>query len=478
MSNYKPLDDRQSINRSALSVSIGSSAGASLDIIFGLIDSKMVTLTGIQTITNKTINGANNTLNVRLATSDVSGVLPIANGGTDNGSLSVVAGGVIYTNGTNFQNSGAGTIGYALLSGGSGTPTWGNVAINPMTTAGDMIYGGVGGTPTRVAAVAVAGDIPITGAGGTTVAFGTLPGNSTVLKAPTVQVYTATPSQTGIAVITTSAAVTANAGDTYTNNGHTFTVLQSVVSSTGPVFFSGTGVATSPYQFNKAAGSGSSAIESGNPAGGIEGTVILATYITPTSPSPLYLKVKMVGAGAGGAGSGTSNSGGNGGAGQASVFGTNLLIAYGGPGTTSQYLGVEGGLATINSPALGAAFQGGWGGASSGGAGAVSTAYFPGGQGASTPFGAGGTGTLNGAGAAGTANTGSGGGGGGNNGIAGSNSGAGGSAGGYIDAIISSPASSYYFGLGLGGNFGVGGSSGQNGGPGGTGIVVIEEYYQ
>jgi hypothetical protein len=39
------------------------------------------TLTGTETLTNKTINGANNTLTVRLA-NDVSGTLPVANGGT------------------------------------------------------------------------------------------------------------------------------------------------------------------------------------------------------------------------------------------------------------------------------------------------------------------------------------------------------------------------------------------------------------
>lgn len=117
------LDSRQSINRSALSVSIGSSAGASLDVIFGLIDTKMVTLTGTQTLTNKTINGANNSLTVRLG-SDVTGVLPIANGGTDNGSLAVTAGGVIYTDGTKLQNAGPGTGGQVLTSTGAGAPIW------------------------------------------------------------------------------------------------------------------------------------------------------------------------------------------------------------------------------------------------------------------------------------------------------------------------------------------------------------------
>lgn len=57
-------------------------------------------------------------------TTQVSGVLPIANGGTDNGTLPVTAGGVIYTDGTKFQNSGAGTTGQILTSQGASAPIW------------------------------------------------------------------------------------------------------------------------------------------------------------------------------------------------------------------------------------------------------------------------------------------------------------------------------------------------------------------
>lgn len=57
-------------------------------------------------------------------TSGVTGVLPIANGGTDNGSLAVTAGGVLYTDGTGVQNVGAGTSGQFLESQGSSAPIW------------------------------------------------------------------------------------------------------------------------------------------------------------------------------------------------------------------------------------------------------------------------------------------------------------------------------------------------------------------
>ena len=54
------------------------------------------------------------------------GTVPIANGGTNNGSLAVTAGGVLYTDGSKVVNVGAGTSGQALLSQGSGAPIWGS----------------------------------------------------------------------------------------------------------------------------------------------------------------------------------------------------------------------------------------------------------------------------------------------------------------------------------------------------------------
>lgn len=51
-------------------------------------------------------------------------VLPIVKGGTNNGSLAVTAGGVIYSDGTKLENVGAGTSGQVLQSNGAGAPTW------------------------------------------------------------------------------------------------------------------------------------------------------------------------------------------------------------------------------------------------------------------------------------------------------------------------------------------------------------------
>jgi hypothetical protein len=55
---------------------------------------------------------------------DVSGILPIANGGTNNANLAVTNGGVIYADGTRLQTSIAGTVGQVLTSNGTGTPLW------------------------------------------------------------------------------------------------------------------------------------------------------------------------------------------------------------------------------------------------------------------------------------------------------------------------------------------------------------------
>lgn len=82
--------------------------------------------------------------------------------------LTVNAGAAIYSSSTGIVANTPGTTGQALLSGGTGAPTWGTLAIanggtgqttkaaafdalSPMTTAGDIIYGGVSGTGTRLA---------------------------------------------------------------------------------------------------------------------------------------------------------------------------------------------------------------------------------------------------------------------------------------------------------------------------------------
>src|ERR1700722_1576165 len=168
------------------------------------------------------------------------------------------------------------------------------------------------------------------------------------------------------------------------------------------------------------------------------------TYTLP-NPAPLYIEIKMVGGGGAGGVVSTSVAGTNGGN---TTFGTSLLVANGGGlGLNNAGAVNNGGTASLGSGPIGIALTGGDGGVGS------YTLYNIGGEGASTPFGAGGSGGNGAAGPAGNNaqnNTGAGGGGGGGNSSL-NGGGQGGGAGGYVKAIINSPASSYSYAVGVGG---------------------------
>lgn len=195
------------------------------------------------------------------------------------------------------------------------------------------------------------------------------------------------------------------------------------------------------------------------------------TYSLPTSPTPLYIRVRMVGGGGGSAGNATGF--GAGGAGGTTSFGTSLLIANGGSGSSTTNAGGAGGTASIaySSTVNGTALSGG------NGHGSSPIVYSAGGAGGTNPLGGAGSGTpgLGGAGGAGVALTGAGGGGAG--GLAASGGSGGGGAGGYVDAIISSPSGSYSFAVGAGGTAGTT-VSGSAGAAGGSGSIEVTEYYQ
>jgi len=342
---------------------------------------------------------------------------------------------------------------------------------NPMTTAGDMIYGGSSGTPTRLAA-GTSGQVPISA--GTSVAMGSLPGNSTALKAPTGTNLTSTGTQTGW-LFTISTSTTCAVGDTYTNNGHTYTVQGALSAQSGAVLWmSGTG-ATSGTTLSRSTGSGTSSVT-------FSATTATATYTTPTSPSPLYLRINMIGGGGGGSGSGNSSTMGPGGNGVTTYFGPNILSAGGGVGGPVNGNGGSNSSGSCGSVSPCIALPG------AGGSGAAFTdlSYTgapSGAPGASSPLGGGGgTGQASAiwAGLAAPANTGAGGGGAATgNGAPTGYAGSGGGAGAFIfNAIISSPAVSYPYIIGSGGSGGSAGTNGAAGGAGGSGFIGIEEHYQ
>lgn len=352
----------------------------------------------------------------------------------------------------------------ALNKGGTGQTTKAAAfdALSPMTTGGDLIYGGSAGTGTRLANGSV--NQYLASAGTTAAPVWTS------FAAPTIQKFTSTGTQSGWLFTVTSANATV--GATYTNNSNTYTVLGTIVAGT-QLWMSGTG-ATSGGTLTKSGGTGDSTIT-------FSSKVATATYTTSTSPrTPLYLKIKGVGAGGGGAGSGTASSSSNGTAGTLTGFGANVIVGNGGGGAVFGSRGATGGTATLSN-ASGLNVAGGNGSGPSdnlilnssnvaGGCGGVSML---GGGGGAGPGGTS-TGTESNA----MANSGSGGGGGGSNGQVSSLSGGGGGAGGGFDALISSPATTYPYVIGAGGAGGSAGTSGFQGGAGADGLIIVEEHYQ
>jgi hypothetical protein len=83
----------------------------------------------------------------------LAGTLAVANGGTNNASLAVTAGGTLYTDGSKVVNVGAGTSGQVLTSAGASAPTWSTLAVSGtlldiryFTTAGTSTYTPTAGT--------------------------------------------------------------------------------------------------------------------------------------------------------------------------------------------------------------------------------------------------------------------------------------------------------------------------------------------
>ena len=90
----------------------------------------------------KTISGASSEIDITHAANSVTiGIvdpLTLSKGGTG-ANLTAVSGGIVYSGASAFAISAAGTAGQALISGGTGAPTW----FNP--TAGSVIFAGSGG---------------------------------------------------------------------------------------------------------------------------------------------------------------------------------------------------------------------------------------------------------------------------------------------------------------------------------------------
>lgn len=368
-----------------------------------------------------------------------------------------------------FANSLVNTSGTVALSGDTSSP--GNSFCYSTNVSGvkgwNACSSGGSGTVTSIVFSSPLTGGTITSSG--TVGLGSVAGNTSIVKAPTIQTFTSTGTQTGTLFTVTGWTGTIVAGDTYTNNSHTFTAIpatQTNGASGQTLFMSCTTCSTSGTTLTK----GTSA--SGPATITFSAGASLATYTLPTSPSPISLHVRMVGGGAGGSGSGTSVNVGT--SGTASAFGALLLQASGGLAGSAGTAGGAGGSATLNGVS-GLALSGG--GGQNGGVNSSATAT-PGGMGGGSAFGGAGGGVTVGAGNAASANTGSGGGGSGANEVTSGLCGGGGGSGGYVDATIVSPASTYFYATGAAGSGGSAGTSGSVGGAGSAGIIIVEEHYQ
>lgn len=248
----------------------------------------------------------------------------------------------------------------------------------------------------------------------------------------------------------------ATAGATYTNNGHTFTVVNTV--SAGTMFtMQGTGAPQS--------GAGTLTLATGT------GDTTIPFFI---ARQPTFIEIEMIGGGAGGGGTG------DGGNGSDTTFGTSFLVAGGGFGTAngnpSDGNSGPGGTFSI---AGGLGFSGlGFNGAYgtpcklNNNAGNTSTG---GGDGGSTPFGgASAGGGVNCAASPASPNSGSGGGGSSNVGVD-IEAGGGGGAGGYIRGVLSI-VQPYAYQIGTGGT--ASGTLQSPAADGADGLILLVEKFQ
>jgi hypothetical protein len=197
------------------------------------------------------------------------------------------------------------------------------------------------------------------------------------------------------------------------------------------------------------------------------------TYTTPANC--LQIVVRMVGGGGGGGGRTNSGTGGTGGTGGTTTFALNTAIGgSGGAGSgVATGNGGNGGTGGTTLTGIEIIRIGGAPGAS--GLGAPTSAAVLGGAGGTTPLGSGAQNQSIGLSGPLPANTGAGGPGNPTSTLNTATAGGGGG-GEYVEFVISSPAATYPFTVGLGGTVGIGADA--NGVVGSAGAIYVQERYQ
>jgi len=350
----------------------------------------------------------------------------------------------------------AGTV-LPIVNGGTGATTKSGAfdSLSPMTTGGDLIYGGSSGTGTRLANGSL-GNV-LMSAGNTDA-----PTWSNLLTSPIAPVVQRFLSGSGTAnlpyvfVISTGSATV---GATYTNNSVTFTVFDTVASATR-VVMTGSGAPLSSGTLTKASGTGDS------------------TLTFSLVRAPIYLIVDAVGSGGSGAGSG--GSGGSGTNGDATTFGSSFISAGGGVAAAISGPGGQGGTPSVTIGSTGAmvliSLEGNGGeGASGGGSEPAGSNGHSGGAG---PFGAQTRSNNFAAAVSAVANSGCGGAGAGLGVTASLGTGAGGGAGAYCRVLIPNPSATYAYSVGASKSGGSAGTNGYAGGSSGSGQIIMAAHYQ
>ena len=212
---------------------IGAGTGSgSVTSVSGTGTVNGITLTGTVTSSGSLTLGG--TLSGVSLTTQVSGTLPIANGGT-NGTATPTAGGVTYGTGTAYAVNSAGTSGQVLTSAGAGAPTW--------------------TTPTTGTVTSVTGTAPVVSSGGSTPAISMAAATASVNGYLTSTDWTTFNNKGSGSVTSVSGTGTVNGitlTGTVTSSGSltlggtlSGVSLTTQVSGTLPVANGGTGVTTS-----------------------------------------------------------------------------------------------------------------------------------------------------------------------------------------------------------------------------------------
>ena len=413
----------------------------------------------------------------------VDSTLPVTLGGTglatSTSAYAPIVGGTTATGNFQSANTGMQNTGYVLTSTGvNSLPTF--QAPGSPTFSGQVQYAiAVALSATTIGSVSSAGtsgQVMTSNGASAYPTMQTVPGNSTVLKAPTIQTFTTQGSTSGylFTITSNSSAV----GCVYTNDGASFTVVQAVTSST-TVFMSSTSASQSSGTLAYSSG-GSSCSALGNIT--FSSYTAYSNYTVPSSPAPLVLDIRLCGAGGGGGGAGSSTDN-TGTTGSTTYFDGSIISCTGGVGGTGGNGSAGGnggsnGTCTVTTSGSVLSLINIAGQAGTAAVGTSLNTELSGNGGDSAFFGGGGTPAAQSAIGSG-ATTNSGGGGSGGGGISGTTfAGGGGGAAGCVEVHINSPTGGTTFPYILGGGGGGGSGSSKNGGAGAAGQIIVEERYQ